>query len=144
MRSLRKVRSLRVTALVLLGTAQLTGCTAWKTENVAPVQELKTPIPASLRVTLTGGATRHLDSARIENDSLVGNVAATKGGWRHHAGESVYIPGQPAGRTAFALAEVARTQARRSDAARTVALAVPLTAAAGFLALVAIFSGYGD
>ena len=94
--------------MVLLALAYLPGCTTWKTQDVAPVQSLKQPVPPRLRVQLNDGRTVFLTSARVENDSLVGVVR----------GEDV--PGRTAGRTAVALSEVARTEARGAKTLATL------------------------
>lgn len=131
------------TMLFLLAATSLTGCMSWKTENVAPVQALKTPVPARLRVTLVNGETRYLDSARVERDSLIGNALATKGRWtRDNTGQQLHIAGQPAGRIAFPVSTVSRTEAERVSAGKSVALAVPVLGALGLAVLFAIASGY--
>lgn len=129
-------------AFFILSSAGLTGCMAWKTENLAPVQALKTPVPPNLRVTLVSGESRYLDSARVEEDSLVGNARAVPARWGRdsHAG-SVYLAALPAGRAAYPLSQVARTEARRVHTGRTLAVAVPTTAILGFMAFFAIWSG---
>ena len=134
-------RALRL-ALAVSFTTTLPGCMAWKAENVAPVQALKTPVPATLRVTLVDGETRYLDDARIEHDSLIGNARPTRGEWRRDQREaSVHIPGKPGGRTAFPLSQVVRTEAQRVHAGKTLLVVVPTAAVAGFLVLLSAYSG---
>jgi hypothetical protein len=129
-------------ALFLMFAISQTGCMSWKMENVAPVQTLKTPVPARLRVTLVNGEARYLDSARVEGDSLIGNALATKGRWaRDHTGAQVHIAAEPAGRTAFLLSDVARTDAKRASTGKSVALAIPVVGLAGLMVLFAVASG---
>lgn len=134
-------QAVRIAFLILTG-ASLTGCMAWKLENLAPVQALKTPVPPNLRVTLVNGESRYLDSARVEKDSLVGIARAVPARWgRDSSGGSVYVAALPAGRTAYHLPQVVRTDARRVHTGRTLAVAVPTTTILGFMAFVAIWSG---
>ena len=140
-RSGSETRPLRI-AFALLVAASLTGCMAWKSENVAPVQSLKTPVPATLRVTLVDGETRYLEQARIEHDSLIGNARATSARWsRDASGAQVAVAGRPAGRTSFPLAQVARTDAMRVHAGKTAAVAVPTVGILGLAFLIWVGSG---
>ena len=136
-------QAVRVALLILTG-ASLTGCMTWKPENVAPVQALKSPVPPNLRVTLVNGERRHLDSARVEQDSLVGIARAVPARWaRDSKAGSVYVAAIPAGRTAFPLSQVARTEAHRVHTGRTLAVAVPSTAIVGFMVFLALWFGEG-
>ena len=122
--------------LALVALPSLTGCMAWKSENVAPVQALKRPVPPTLRVTMLDGEIRYLDSPRIEGDSLIGNAQATTARWtKDRDGRQVPVAAQPAGRTALALSQVARTDARRVHAGKTAVVAVPTVAVAGLMAV---------
>ena len=123
------VSSIRRGTLTLLALAYLPACTTWKTQNVAPVVALKEPVPPRLRVQLKDGRTVFLDSARVENDSLVGIVR----------GEDA--PGRTAGRTAFALSDVERTEAR---GAKTLASAGIVGGVLAVGLLVAVVAALGS
>ena len=119
---------LRRSTMVLLALGYLPGCMTWKTQNVAPVQALKQPVPPRLRVQLNDGRTVFLTSARVENDSLVGFERAED------------APGRPAGRTAFALSDVARTDTRGPKTIANLAIVVGVAAAVALYALAAAFA----
>ena len=118
---------MRRSVMVLFALASLPGCTTWKTQNVAPVQALKQPVPPRLRVQLNDGRAVFLTSARVENDSLVGVVR----------GEDA--PGRTAGRAAFALSEVARTEARGAKTLATLGMVGGVVAITTLYALAQAF-----
>ena len=128
--------------LTLVALPSLIGCMTWKSENVAPIQTLRRPVPPTLRVTMVDGEIRYLDAARIEHDSLIGNAQATNARWtKNRDGRQVPVAAQPAGRTAFALSQVAQTEARRVHTGKTAAVAVPTVAVVGLALFVWIGSG---
>ena len=118
----------RCCSMVLLSLASLPGCTGWRIQNVSPVQELKQPVPYRLRVQLKDGRTVYLRSARVENDSLVGIERAED------------APGRPAGRSAFALSDVARTEALKTKVAASLFIIGGVAAVGTFLALASAFA----
>ncbi len=59
-----------LTTLVL--ASQLTACTKWQLQDIAPAQLLIEEQPGQVLVTRTDGKWLHLDSPRVVNDSLVG------------------------------------------------------------------------
>jgi hypothetical protein len=113
----------RTCTILLLATAYLPGCIGWRTQNVAPVEELKQPVPNRLRVHLKDGRTVFLSSARVENDSLVGTERAED------------APGRAPGRSAFLLSEVTRTEARGPKAGGTLAILGGILLVGTFIAL---------
>jgi hypothetical protein len=56
----------------LVPASQLTACTKWQLQDIAPAQLLIEEQPGQVLVTRTDGKWLHLDSPRVVNDSLVG------------------------------------------------------------------------
>lgn len=113
----------RSCTVLLLAIAYLPGCVGWRTQNVAPVEELKQPVPHRLRVHLNDGRTVFLSFATVENDSLVGIERAED------------APGRAPGRSAFALNDITRTEARGPKAAGTLAILGGVLLVGAFIAL---------
>lgn len=104
----------------LLVLCALTGCTAWRTQTSPTPETIRGRKYEMVRIVRRSGQTDSLFAASVISDSVIGSR-------RDHNG---------AGRTAIAIADVARMDWRTTEKGKTAALVAGV--AAGLLVLVGI------
>jgi hypothetical protein len=96
---------MRSRAMAVVSLVAIVGCSTWQV-STAPVREAAATPLVHTRVTLRDGARMQLWNARVEHDSLVGNLT------------------DDSTRTAFALADVATLELREASTRETIKLAL--------------------